>query len=53
MLEGGPLAGPLDGGGAAAAHRPGHPQLEHGRLEATLDGGRAEAVVSLPILAAV
>ena len=25
VLEGGPLAGPLDGGGAAAAHRPGHP----------------------------
>jgi signal transduction histidine kinase len=48
------VTGPLRRRGAAAIERARErAQLDHGRLEATTGGGRAEAVVSLPILAAV
>jgi len=48
------VTGPLRRRGAAAIERARErAQLDHGRLEATTDGGRADALVSLPILAAV
>jgi hypothetical protein len=48
------VTGPLRRRGAAAIERARErAQLDHGRLEATTADGRAEALVSLPILAAV
>jgi signal transduction histidine kinase len=48
------VTGPLRRRGALAIERARErAQLDHGRLEATTDGGRADAHVSLPILATV